>query len=33
VVALPAGSVRGVKLAPGDEIYIGQAAVRFETGE
>ncbi len=32
-IPVPAGSVRGVKLAPGDEIYFGQAAVRFETGE
>ncbi len=29
-VALPSGSPRGVKLQPGDEIYFGQACVRFE---
>jgi hypothetical protein len=30
-VALPAGSPRGTNLQPGDEIYFGQACVRFET--
>ncbi|HEX7485920.1 MAG TPA: hypothetical protein VF332_07195 [Vicinamibacterales bacterium] len=29
-LALPAGSPRGTKLQPGDEIYLGQACVRFE---
>jgi hypothetical protein len=29
-IALPSGSPRGVKLVPGDEIYFGQACVRFE---
>lgn len=29
-IALPSGSPRGVRLQPGDEIYFGQAAVRFE---
>lgn len=29
-IALPSGSPRGVKLQPGDEIYFGQACVRFE---
>ena len=29
-IALPAGSPRGTKLQPGDEIYFGQACVRFE---
>jgi len=29
-IALPSGSPRGVRLQPGDEIYFGQACVRFE---
>jgi len=29
-IAIPSGSPRGVKLRPGDEIYLGQASVRFE---
>lgn len=29
-IALPSGSPRGVKLQDGDEIYFGQACVRFE---
>lgn len=29
-ISLPSGSPRGVKLVPGDEIYFGQACVRFE---
>jgi hypothetical protein len=29
-IALPSGSPRGVRLKAGDEIYFGQAAVRFE---
>ena len=29
-IAIPSGSPRGVKLRPGDEIYFGQASVRFE---
>jgi FHA domain len=29
-LSLPAGSPRGTKLQPGDEIYLGQACVRFE---
>ena len=29
-IALPSGSPRGVRLQPGDEIYFGQASVRFE---
>jgi len=29
-LALPAGSPRGTKLQPGDEIYLGQACLRFE---
>jgi hypothetical protein len=29
-IALPTGSPRGTKLQPGDEIYLGQACVRFE---
>lgn len=29
-IALPSGSPRGVKLQAGDEIYFGQACVRFE---
>jgi hypothetical protein len=31
-IALPAGSPRGTKLQPGDEIFFGQACVRFEIG-
>jgi len=30
-IALPSGSPRGVRLQPGDEIYFGQACMRFET--
>lgn len=30
-ITLPAGSPRGSRLQSGDEIYIGQACVRFET--
>jgi hypothetical protein len=29
-IALPSGSPRGVRLHSGDEIYFGQACVRFE---
>ena len=29
-IALPSGSPRGVKLQHGDEVYFGQACVRFE---
>ena len=29
-ISLPSGSPRGTKLQPGDEIYFGQACVRFE---
>jgi pSer/pThr/pTyr-binding forkhead associated (FHA) protein len=29
-IALPAGSPRGTRLQPGDEIYVGQACLRFE---
>jgi hypothetical protein len=29
-IAIPSGSPKGVKLRPGDEIYFGQASVRFE---
>jgi hypothetical protein len=29
-IAIPSGSPRGVKLRSGDEIYFGQASVRFE---
>jgi hypothetical protein len=29
-IAIPSGSPRGVKLRPDDEIYFGQASVRFE---
>lgn len=29
-IALPSGSPRGTKLQPGDEVYFGQACVRFE---
>jgi hypothetical protein len=29
-IALPSGSPRGVRLQPGDEIYFGQACMRFE---
>ncbi|HEY3380566.1 MAG TPA: FHA domain-containing protein [Vicinamibacterales bacterium] len=31
-IALPSGSPRGTKLQSGDEIYIGQACLRFEIG-
>jgi hypothetical protein len=31
-VALPPGSPRGTRLQPGDEIFFGQALVRFEVG-
>ena len=31
-LALPPGSPRGTKLQPGDEIFFGQALVRFEVG-
>ena len=31
-IALPAGSPRGTKLQSGDEIFFGQACVRFEVG-
>lgn len=31
-IALPAGSPRGTKLQPGDEIFFGKACVRFEVG-
>lgn len=31
-LALPPGSPRGTKLQPGDEIFFGQALVRFEAG-
>ena len=31
-MALPPGSPRGTKLQSGDEIYFGQALVRFEVG-
>lgn len=29
-IAVPGGSPKGVRLRPGDEIYLGQALVRFE---
>jgi hypothetical protein len=29
-ITLPTGSPRGTRLQPGDEIYLGQACVRFE---
>jgi pSer/pThr/pTyr-binding forkhead associated (FHA) protein len=29
-IEIPSGSPRGVRLRPGDEIYFGQACVRFE---
>jgi hypothetical protein len=32
-IALPAGSPRGTQLQSGDEIYIGQACLRFELTE
>ncbi len=32
-IALPAGSPRGTRLHPGDEIYIGQACLRFDIAE
>jgi hypothetical protein len=32
-IALPSGSPRGVRLQPGDEIYFGQACMRFEVKE
>jgi len=32
-IEIPSGSPKGLKLRAGDEIYFGQAAVRFEVGE
>jgi len=32
-IALPAGSPRGTRLQPGDDIYIGQACLRFDLSE
>jgi hypothetical protein len=32
-IALPAGSPRGTRLAAGDEIYVGQACLRFDVDE
>lgn len=29
-IALPSGSPRGTRLQPGDEIYVGQACLRFD---
>jgi hypothetical protein len=32
-IEVPGGNVRGVRLRPGDEIYLGQACLRFEYRE